>query len=118
MDICSQDVSLIHSDIRGENYLLSLEMEKRGERILKLNTGNPAAFGFNMPDSVRSALIEKLDMALGYCDVRGMLSAREAIMKYHQSKNIKDFALDDIFVSNTQVKLFLFLIYKLLKHYK
>lgn len=100
MDICSQDVSLIHSDIRGENYLLSLEMEKRGERILKLNTGNPAAFGFNMPDSVRSALIEKLDMALGYCDVRGMLSAREAIMKYHQSKNIKDFALDDIFIGN------------------
>ena len=100
MHICSQDVSLIHSDIRGENYLLSLEMEKRGERILKLNTGNPAAFGFNMPDSVRSALIEKLDMALGYCDVRGMLSAREAIMKYHQSKNIKDFSLDDIFIGN------------------
>lgn len=100
MKVCSNKMSLINSDIRGRNYQVSLEMEKRGEKVLKLNTGNPATFGFGMPDSVREALIAKMDRAVGYCDVRGMLPAREAIMAYHQSKGIQNFDIDDIFIGN------------------
>lgn len=100
MNVCSEITKSINSDIRGKNFYTALELEKNGAKILKLNTGNPAAFGFGMPDSVRKALFEKIDQTVGYCDVRGMISARESIMQYHKSKNIHNFSLDDIFIGN------------------
>ena len=100
MDICADIMKSIHSDIRGKNYYTALELERRGEKILKLNTGNPATFGFQMPQSVKEALWEQLDCALGYCDVRGMLPARAAIWEYHRTKGLVDFDLDDIFIGN------------------
>ena len=100
MAICASTMDRINSDIRGKNFYAALELEKQGAKILKLNTGNPATFGFTMPDSVRAALFEKLDTALGYCDVRGMIDARNAIAQYHRSKNIHNFTLDDIFIGN------------------
>ena len=78
MNTCADIVNRIHSDIRGKNFYTALEMERRGEKVLKLNTGNPATFGFEMPESVRNALLKKLDTALGYCDVRGMKDARDS----------------------------------------
>lgn len=93
-------IDSVNSDIRGKNFYTALELEKQGHKILKLNTGNPATFGFGMPDSVRNALIENMDKAVGYCDVRGMIPAREAIMQYQQSKNIRNFSMDDIFIGN------------------
>ena len=98
--ICAEIINHINSDIRGKNFYSALELEKNGENILKLNTGNPATFGFEMPESVKKALSEKIDTALGYCDVRGMIGAREAILKYHRSKNIDNFSIDDIFIGN------------------
>ncbi len=100
MNICAEIIRDIHSDIRGKNFYSALELEKSGINILKLNTGNPATFGFHMPASVKNALFEKIDTALGYCDVRGMIPAREAIMQYHKTKNINDFSIDDIFIGN------------------
>lgn len=100
MNTCADIVNRIHSDIRGKNFYTALEMERRGEKVLKLNTGNPATFGFEMPESVRNALLKKLDTALGYCDVRGMKDARNAILEYHRSKNISQFTQDDIFIGN------------------
>ena len=100
MSLIADRIRSISSDIRGENYQLSLELEKSGEEILKLNTGNPAAFGFGMPESVRKGVLQKLNMSVGYCDVRGMIPAREAIYNYHTSKFIKNFTLDDIFIGN------------------
>ncbi len=100
MNVCSEIIKSINSDIRGKNFYTALELEKSGEKILKLNTGNPATFGFGMPDSVRKALIENMDKAVGYCDVRGMISARESIMQYHKSKNIREFTIDDIYIGN------------------
>ena len=66
----------IRSDIRGPIYLEALALEEQGEKVLKLNTGNPASFGFTMPDSVRRALVENVDKAVAYCDLRGMPAAR------------------------------------------
>lgn len=100
MGICAKRTNSVNSDIRGTNYYTALKLEKQGETILKLNTGNPATFGFEMPESVRAALFQKIDTALGYCDVRGMAEARNAILEYHQSKKIENYSLDDIFIGN------------------
>ena len=100
MKICANRLETVSSDIRGDNYQLSLQMERDGINILKLNTGNPAAFGFPMPESVRNGVFRKINMTVGYCDVRGMLPAREAIFNYHRSKSIKNFTIDDIFIGN------------------
>ncbi|MBR2965436.1 MAG: aminotransferase class I/II-fold pyridoxal phosphate-dependent enzyme [Clostridia bacterium] len=90
----------IHSDIRGPLFYEALDMQKRGIDVLKLNTGNPASFGFEMPESIKSALKERLDKALGYCDFRGMPEARAAITAYHKSKGLKDICEDDIYIGN------------------
>ena len=100
LKLCSERLDRIASDIRGKNFYLALELEKKGEKILKLNTGNPAAFGFGMPDSVRAALVEKMDRAVGYCDVRGMPAARESIYNYHVGNGIENFTMDNIFIGN------------------
>ena len=71
----------VHSDIRGPLYFESLKMIERGEKVLRLNTGNPATFGFKLPESMRKALVENVDKAVAYCDFRGMKAAREAIAK-------------------------------------
>ncbi len=98
--IRSSRISKINSDIRGPLYQEALAMEKRGEKVLKLNTGNPASFGFEMPASVRDAVANNIDLATAYCDVRGMDAAREAILEYHRAKGFQDICMDDIFLGN------------------
>lgn len=100
MNLCAERMNAVNSDIRGKNFFTALELEKSGEKILKLNTGNPATFGFQIPESVKKSLVENIDKALGYCDVRGMLDARNAILQYHRSKNISNFSIDDIYIGN------------------
>lgn len=90
----------VHSDIRGEIYVESLRMIANGIDVLKLNTGNPATFGFGMPESVRKALMENADKAVGYCDFKGMPAARQAICDYHLGKGFQDITPDDIFIGN------------------
>ena len=100
MALIAERLNSIASDIRGKNFWAALDLEKKGEKVLKLNTGNPAAFGFKMPESVREALIANLDRSVGYSDVRGMIDARQAIMEYHISKGVLNFGIDDIFIGN------------------
>lgn len=100
MALIAERLNSIASDIRGKNFWAALDLEKKGEKVLKLNTGNPAAFGFKMPESVREALIANLDRSVGYSDVRGMIDARQAIMEYHISKGVSNFGIDDIFIGN------------------
>ena len=104
----------VHSDIRGELFRRSLKMQQNGINVLKLNTGNPAAFGFTMPDSVRSALEGNLSKAVGYCDFQGMPAARQAIASYHLSKGIQDVQPDDIFIGNGVSEVVLFALMPLL----
>ena len=96
----SENLMPVHSDIRGPLYLESLRMGKEGIKVLRLNTGNPATFGFTMPDSVREALLSNADKAVAYCDLRGMPAAREAIVNYHKNKGIQDINIDDIYIGN------------------
>lgn len=90
----------VNSDIRGPIFEKAMKMVSAGIDVLKLNTGNPAAFGFTIPDSVRTALISNMDKAVGYCDLKGMPEARKAICDYHVGKGILDLAMDDIFIGN------------------
>lgn len=78
----------VHSDIRGPLYVRAMEMQRQGRDVLKLNTGNPAAFGFGLPDSIRNALDGHLEEGVSYCDFKGMPKAREAICEYEKSKGI------------------------------
>ena len=96
----SDRVQKVHSDIRGPLYVEALRMQAEGTPVLKLNTGNPASFGFGLPNSVRKAVAEHLDEAVPYCDVKGMPAARKAILDYHLSRGVKNITLDDIFIGN------------------
>lgn len=96
----SDRVEKVHSDIRGPLYLEALRMQSQGIPVLKLNTGNPGSFDFKLPESVRRALADHVDEAVPYCDVRGMLAARQAILDYHRGRGLKDIELDDIFICN------------------
>ncbi len=90
----------VHSDIRGELFREALAMQKSGQNVLKLNTGNPAAFGFPLPESIRNALSGRLADAVPYCDFQGMPEARDAIARYERSKGIAGLESGDIFIGN------------------
>ncbi len=96
----SRKMDNVHSDIRGPLFIEANEMQKCGLDILKLNTGNPASFGFRMPERIHDALKDQLERAVGYCDFRGMPDARESILAYHKSKGIQNIVEDDIFIGN------------------
>ena len=96
----AQRMDNVHSDIRGELFREALAMQARGIQVLKLNTGNPAAFGFPLPESIRRAIEGQEARAVAYCDFQGMPEAREAIARYERSKGIEGIEAGDVFVGN------------------
>lgn len=90
----------VHSDIRGPLFVEAMNMQAKGIDVLKLNTGNPATFGFKQPKSIEDALEHHTADGVGYCDFRGMPQSREAISSYHRSKGIKGVTADDVFIGN------------------
>ena len=90
----------VHSDIRGELYRKAMAMQAQGMEVLKLNTGNPAAFGFPLPENIRNAMEGREHEAVAYCDFQGMPEAREAIAAYHRSKGIDGVEAQDVFIGN------------------
>ena len=100
MIIRSDRMEMVHSDIRGPLYEEALRMQAEGTDVLKLNTGNPASFGFKLPNSVRQALARHIDEAVAYCDMRGMPNARDVICSYHIGRGLKGITPDDIFICN------------------
>jgi alanine-synthesizing transaminase len=87
-------------DIRGPVLREAKRLEDEGFQILKLNIGNPGAFGFNAPDEILHDMIINLHNAQGYCDSHGLFSARKAIMQDFQSKGVMDVEIDDIWIGN------------------
>lgn len=87
-------------DIRGPVLEHAKKLEEDGHRILKLNIGNPAAFGFNAPDEMLYDVIHNLAAAQGYSDSKGIYPARKAIMQEAQRLNIKGVEIDDIYLGN------------------
>ncbi|APE05355.1 MULTISPECIES: pyridoxal phosphate-dependent aminotransferase [Alteromonas] len=87
-------------DIRGPIAAQARKMEDEGHRILKLNIGNPAPFGFEAPDDIVKDVIHNLPTAQGYSDSTGIYAARVAVMQYYQQRNIKDIRVDDVYIGN------------------
>jgi alanine-synthesizing transaminase len=87
-------------DIRGPVLQRARQMEDEGQRIIKLNIGNPAPFGFLAPEEILQDVIRNLGEASGYTDSKGLFNARKAIMHYTQQKNIKGVDVDDIIIGN------------------
>jgi len=87
-------------DIRGPVLQQAKQMEDEGHKIIKLNIGNLAAFGFDAPEEIQLDMIRNLPSAAGYSDSKGIFAARKAIMHYTQQKHIKGVTLEDIYVGN------------------
>ncbi|MDP2786047.1 MAG: pyridoxal phosphate-dependent aminotransferase [Sulfurimicrobium sp.] len=87
-------------DIRGPVLARARQMEEDGHRIIKLNIGNPAQFGFETPEEIVHDVIINLPNASGYTDSKGLFSARKAVMHYTQQKNIRDVQMEDIYIGN------------------
>jgi len=87
-------------DIRGPALVEAKRLEEEGHRILKLNIGNPAPFGFEAPDEIIQDVIRNLSNAQGYSDSKGLFSARKAIMQECQQLQIKGVDINDIYLGN------------------
>ncbi|MEA3300146.1 MAG: pyridoxal phosphate-dependent aminotransferase [Pseudomonadota bacterium] len=87
-------------DIRGPVLDHANRLEDEGHRILKLNIGNPAPFGFEAPDEILQDVIHNLHQAQGYSHSKGIFSARKAVMQRTQVQGVPDVEIDDIFLGN------------------
>lgn len=87
-------------DIRGPVLVEANRLEEEGHRILKLNIGNPAPFGFDAPDEIIQDVIRLLPTSQGYCESKGLYSARKAVMQHYQQRGLLNVDIDDIFLGN------------------
>lgn len=87
-------------DIRGPVLQEAKRLEEEGHRILKLNIGNPAPWGFEAPEEIVQDVIHNLPSAQGYCDSKGLFSARKAVMQESQRKGIRNVTIEDIYIGN------------------
>ncbi|MBV8659398.1 MAG: pyridoxal phosphate-dependent aminotransferase [Burkholderiales bacterium] len=96
----SQKLDNVCYEIRGPAMARARQMEEEGQRIIKLNIGNLAVFGFDPPDEIVHDVIHNLPASGGYVDSKGLFSARKAVMHYTQQKGVKHVGVDDIFIGN------------------
>lgn len=87
-------------DVRGPVLDEANRMEAEGSKILKLNIGNPAPFGFEAPEEVLIDMRHELEYSQGYSDSKGIYTARKAIMQYAQLKNLPNITINDIYTGN------------------
>ena len=96
----SPGLANVRYEIRGKLARRALEMERMGYDIVSLNIGNPGAFGFRTPETMRLAMIENLRSAEGYCHQKGIFPAREAVVMQQQERGVRDVTADDVFIGN------------------
>ncbi len=87
-------------DIRGPVLQEAKRLEEEGNKVLKLNIGNPAPFGFEAPDEILVDVIRNLPSSQGYSDSKGLFSARKAIMQHYQARDMRDITVEDIYIGN------------------
>ncbi|TVQ39326.1 MAG: pyridoxal phosphate-dependent aminotransferase [Spirochaetaceae bacterium] len=87
-------------DIRGPVLTEAQRLEEEGFKVIKLNIGNPAPFGFDAPDELFHDVIVNLRSAQGYCDSKGLFPARKAVMQNYQQKNVLNVEIEDIYIGN------------------
>ncbi|MDT0138799.1 pyridoxal phosphate-dependent aminotransferase [Acidovorax sp. PRC11] len=87
-------------DVRGPIVDAAKQMEDEGQKIIKLNIGNLAPFGFDAPEEIQQDMIRNLPNSAGYSDSKGIFAARKAVMHYSQQQGVKGVTLDDIYLGN------------------
>ncbi|MFQ5634331.1 MAG: aminotransferase class I/II-fold pyridoxal phosphate-dependent enzyme [Gammaproteobacteria bacterium] len=90
----------VRYEIRGKLANRALEMERRGYEIISLNIGNPGAFGFRTPETMRLAMIENLHSSEGYCHQKGIFPAREAVVMQQQDRGVPGVTAEHVFIGN------------------
>jgi alanine-synthesizing transaminase len=96
----SSKLSDVCYDIRGPVLEQAKRLEEEGHRIMKLNIGNPAPFGFEAPDEILQDVMRNLATAQGYSDAKGIFAARKAVVQSCQANDIHDVSVDDVFLGN------------------
>ena len=101
MDILkSTKLDQAHYDIRGPVLDHAEWLEDQGQKVIKLNIGNPAAFGFDAPDEIFYDVIQNLRNAQGYSESKGLFVARKAVMQRYQAIGLTDIDVEDVIMGN------------------
>ncbi|MGW7579927.1 pyridoxal phosphate-dependent aminotransferase [Kitasatospora sp. NPDC054768] len=87
-------------EIRGPVVDQANALEEAGHSVLRLNTGNPAPFGFEAPEEIIQDIIRNLPKAHGYSDSRGILPARRAVVQYYQQRGVQGITVNDVYLGN------------------
>ena len=96
----SEGLSNVRYEIRGKLAARAQELERRGYDIISLNIGNPYAFGFRTPETMRLAMIENLRHSEGYGHQKGIFPAREAVVMQQQERGVRGVSADEVFIGN------------------
>jgi alanine-synthesizing transaminase len=96
----SPSLANVRYEIRGRLARRAHEMERMGYDIVSLNIGNPGAFGFRTPETMRLAMIENLRSAEGYCHQKGIFPAREAVVMQQQDRGVRGVTMEEVFIGN------------------
>ena len=96
----SKKLQHVRYDVRGPILVEAQRLEAEGHKILKLNIGNTAPFGFEAPEAIVADISHHLPHSQGYSDSRGIYSARTAVAQYYQAKGLTETTVDDVFIGN------------------
>ena len=96
----SEGLRHVKYEIRGRLARRAQELERQGYEIVPLNIGNPGAFGFRTPETMRLAMIENMAVAEGYCHQKGIFPAREAVVMQQQMRGVTGMSAEEVFIGN------------------
>jgi alanine-synthesizing transaminase len=96
----SESLRHVKYEIRGRLARRAQELERQGYEIVPLNIGNPGAFGFRTPETMRLAMIENMAVAEGYCHQKGIFPAREAVVMQQQMRGVTGVSAEEVFIGN------------------
>ena len=96
----SEGLRHVKYEIRGRLARRAQELERQGYEIVPLNIGNPGAFGFRTPETMRLAMIENMPAAEGYCHQKGIFPAREAVVMQQQMRGVTGMSAEEVFIGN------------------
>jgi alanine-synthesizing transaminase len=96
----SEGLRHVKYEIRGRLARRAQELERQGYEIVPLNIGNPGAFGFRTPETMRLAMIENMSVAEGYCHQKGIFPAREAVVMQQQMRGVSGISAEEVFIGN------------------